>query len=265
MTVLEFDHVTVQVGAHRLLDDVTLRLIESEFVAVVGPNGAGKTTLIRVALGVIRPSSGRVLVDGEPLSALSGRGRAAKLGWLPQRGVILEPIPAVDFVAAARFRFRESRGRSLTAAQEALASVGAATLAGRLITDISGGELQRVLVAALLAQETPLVLLDEPANHLDPAQQFELYGQLVRLWRSGQSVLCVTHDVNALAYSVHHGEVNRLNVVGMKNGRIEFVTSYGAADFGALLGALFGVRMRAVDVGGRRLFVVEPPDAASLA
>src|SRR5262249_2193811 len=155
----------------------SLRLTESDFVAIVGPNGAGKTTLIRVALGVVQPSSGRVLVDGEPLSALSGRSRAAKLGWLPQRGVVLEPITALEFVAAARFRFREGYACSLAAAGRALAAAGIPAVEGSLITTLSGGELQRVLIASLLAQEAPRLLLDEPASHLDPAQQLEISAQ----------------------------------------------------------------------------------------
>ena len=262
MTVLELDRVTVKVPGRVLLDDVSLRLGASDLIAVLGPNGAGKTTLVRSALGLVEPALGRVTLDGVPVASLPGRERAAKLAWLPQRGPLVEPTTALELVAAARFRFRESRASSRAAAMRALAAARADALEARLLTELSGGELQRVAFASLLAQEAPLALLDEPASHLDPARQIELYALVGRLWRSGLGVLWVMHDINALAHAVEEGEAARARVVGLKNGQIDFVAAYGAPDLGARLGALFGVSMTAVSVGGRRVFVTDPSGSA---
>jgi iron complex transport system ATP-binding protein len=265
MTSLELDRVMLQVGARRLLDDVSLRVTDSDFVVVVGPNGAGKTTLLRAALGLIGVSSGRVLLDGMPLSSFSGRERAARVGWLPQRGVVLEPISALEFVAAARYRFRESRAQMLRAARQALELARAAAVEVCRVTELSGGELQRVLIASLLAQESPLLLLDEPANYLDPAQQIEIYSMLSRLWRSHFGVLCVTHDINAIASAIQSNQASCVRVVGLKGGRVEFATTYDAPDLGDRLARLFDTRMRTIGVEDRRLFIAEPLDAEPLA
>jgi iron complex transport system ATP-binding protein len=256
MTVLlEFAGVTVRGGGRALLDDVSLQVPPGGFVAVVGRNGAGKTTLLRAALGLLRPEAGRVRVGGRDVAAMSPRERAAHMAWLPQRVQPFEPITALERVVAARYRFRESRGHSEQAAWRALTHARAEALALRPVTELSGGELQRVAVAALLAQEAPLVLLDEPASFLDPAQQLELYGLVGRLWRAGLGVLCVTHDVNVLAQAAEQREPGSLRVVGMEQGRVLFDSRFDAPDLGERLGGLFGVRIRAVTVEDRRVFV----------
>jgi iron complex transport system ATP-binding protein len=260
--MLELDRVTVKVTGRTVLDDVSLRLTASDFIAVVGPNGAGKTMLLRSALGLVKPASGRITIDGFPVGSLPGRVRAAKLAWLPQRGLVVEPTTALEFVAAARFRFRESRASSRAAAKRALDAVRAGAFEARLITELSGGELQRVVFASLLAQEAPLLLLDEPASYLDPAQQIELYALIGRLWRSGLGVLCITHDINALLHAVDEEEALRVKVFGLKNGRVDFVAAYSAPDLSAKLEALFGIPMTSVSVRGRRVFVAEPSGSA---
>ncbi|MCP3104471.1 ABC transporter ATP-binding protein [Myxococcus sp. K15C18031901] len=256
--LLEVSGATVRKGGRVLLDDVSLRVAPGDFVAVVGPNGAGKTTLMRVALGLQRPDAGRATVRGRDVSALSPRERAAFVAWLPQRVQVSEPITALEHVAAARYRFQEPRRRSEEAAREALSRVQAEALAARPVTELSGGEQQRVAVAALLAQEAPWVLLDEPANFLDPAQQLELYALVGRLWRAGKGVLCITHDINVLAHALEPGAAGRLRVVGLAGGRVAFESHYDAPELGAELGRVFGVRMGDVRVEGRRVFVGLP-------
>ena len=253
--MLELSRVTCRQGARALLEDVSLRLSPSDFIAVVGPNGAGKTTLLRAALGLLRPTSGTVRLQGVPLQALPERERARQLAWLPQRVAAAEPLGVLELVATARFRFREPRAAALAAARAALERVQAGAFAARDFTRLSGGEQQRVALAALLAQEAPLLLLDEPASSLDPAWQVDLYRLIGDLWRAGLGVLCVTHDVNVLAHAVAPEDAARLQVLGMEQGRIRFLTSYAAEDLGERLGELFGVRMSAFAAEGRRVFV----------
>ncbi len=256
MTVaLELANVTIAAGRNVLLRDFSLKLQTGEFTALLGPNGAGKTTALRAALGLARLVSGSVMLDGQPVSALSGRQRASKLAWLPQQSLVAEPLTALELVAAARFRFGESRASSEREAQKALQRVAALEFADTPVTRLSGGEHQRVAVAALLAQDSPLLLLDEPANHLDPAQQMALYRLIGELWREGRGVLCVTHDVNLLHHVLGDREPGNVRVIGLSVGAARFESGLDAADLPAKLGELFGVKMQALAHDGRKVFV----------
>lgn len=256
MTRLELERVSISTGKRRLLSELDFEVSSGEFVAVVGPNGAGKTTLLRTALGLLTPASGAVLVDGELVQSLDGRARAARLAWLPQQLSASEPLRGLELVTAARFRFVEPESAARKASLEALARLGAEGLADSRIDRISGGERQRVALAALLAQGAELLLLDEPANHLDPAHQAETYRLLGELWREGLGLVCVTHDVNLLA---HSGDPERLRVVGLRDGRVAFSTRYADPDLGDRLSELFDVRMATFHSGTRRFIVPEIP------
>lgn len=252
MTELEFVDLSVKVGAQSLLDRLSLRVERGEFVALIGPNGAGKTTLLKTALALRTATSGRVLLGGRPSSALDARTRAALVAWLPQHIRADEPVSALDAVAAARFRFRESHAASQRAAERALERVQASAYAPRLVTQLSGGERQRVAFACLVAQEARILLFDEPANHLDPAQQLDVYRLLGDLWREGRTLVCINHDVNLL-HQV--GEPGRLRVVGLSAGRIAFDTPLADAALPEQLGALFGIELESLQ-GTRQRFIV---------
>ena len=248
---LQMIGVSVHAREKALLDDVSLRLNEGEFVALLGPNGAGKTTLLRAALGLTK-AGGRVLLDDQPVKSLSGADRAAKVAWLPQHSHIAEPITVLEQITAARFRFSESHRDAEAGALRALESADAVQFKDRRITELSGGEQQRVAVAGLIAQESPLLLLDEPANHLDPNQQIELYRLIGRLWREGRGVLCITHDVNMLRYV---GSDAPIRVVGLSKGRLQFECEYASAELPSHVGALFNVGMEVLDSAGGRLLM----------
>ena len=247
---LAMQGVSVTVRGRRLLGPVDLVIGQGEFVAVVGPNGAGKSTLLRAALG-LAAGTGTLLVGGHPLQSLGGRARASHMAWLPQQPQVTEPLSALELVRAARFRFTESSAAAETAALAALQRTGAADLAACRVPDLSGGEQQRVALACLLAQDAPTLLLDEPANHLDPAQQITVYRLIGELWREGRTVLCVTHDVNLL----RHVGAPAARLVGLNGGALAFDTRLSDPLLPGLLGSLFGVRM--AEVSGR-LFAEAP-------
>jgi iron complex transport system ATP-binding protein len=260
LTELALRQVSLVVGKRALLQDVDFRAASGDFVAVVGPNGAGKSSLLRAALGLLAPSTGSVSIDGSPANSLSGRERAARVAWLPQQLAPSEPLTALEIVMAARYRFDESRIAARRAAQAALGRLGVAELAERRIDRVSGGERQRVALAALLAQEARLLLVDEPANHLDPGHQAETYRLLGELWREGYGVVAVTHDVNLLA---HAGRASELRVVGLAAGAIRFETHYADPALASQLGALFGIEMGTFETAGRRFIVpLTRPEAA---
>jgi len=251
---LEISGLAVRIGRATLLEGVDLSLSPGEFIALVGPNGAGKTTLIRAALGLVRPFEGIVSIDSTDVGALGGRERAAAMAWLAQQALISEPLTALELTQAARFRFDEDFSQSRERAMKALERAGAEEFANRPVTRLSGGEQQRVAVAAMLAQEAPLLLLDEPANHLDAGHQIELYRLVGELWREGHGVLCITHDVNLL----HHAAQERaaeVRVAGLREGRKEFELALNDATLPGALGRLLGVRIETVDVDGRRLML----------
>lgn len=248
---LSFHNVGVEISGKRLLQDVSMRVAEGEFVALLGPNGAGKTTLIRAALGLL-PASGEVLLNGRPARQFGGRERAGILAWLPQQALVTEALSVLDLVAGARFRFRESRSNAESAARDALRQAGAEAFADRIMSTLSGGEQQRVAVAALLAQEAPLLLLDEPANHLDPAHQVSLYRLFGELWRAGRGVLCISHDVNLLS---HVGDAAAVRVVGLAQGHVRFETPYTDPELPGKLGEIFGMHFESVQAGSRRMLL----------
>jgi iron complex transport system ATP-binding protein len=255
MAELEFRELSVKLGQRTLLDAITLRVAPGEFVALIGPNGAGKTTLLKTALALRSPSAGSVLIAGRAVGTLDARSRAAAIAWLPQQIRTDEPVTALESVAAARFRFPESHAQSRRAAERALGRVGASAYAERPITQLSGGERQRVAFACLVAQEAEVLLFDEPANHLDPAQQLEVYRSLGELWREGRTLLCINHDVNLL-HQV--GAAARVRVIGLSAGRIAFDAPFSDPELPTHLGALFGIRMDALDDQGQRFIVPRP-------
>jgi ABC-type cobalamin/Fe3+-siderophores transport system ATPase subunit len=252
MSELEFDDVSVKLGGRSLLDHINLRVAPGEFVALIGPNGSGKTTLLKTALALRAPSSGSVRIANVAVATLDARRRAARIAWLPQHIRAEEPLTSLDSVAAARYRFRESHALSRRAAEHALARVGASQYAERRISELSGGERQRVAFACLIAQEAEILLFDEPANHLDPAQQLDVYGLLGQLWREGRSILCINHDLNLL-HQV--GGAARLRVVGLRTGQLVFDAPFDSAELPARIGDLFGVEIETVQGNEQRWLV----------
>jgi len=251
---LELEQVSVVRRGRALLDRVSLTLAPGQLLALVGPNGAGKSTLLRVMLGLTTPNGGRALCGKADVHALAAKERAARVAWLPQQAAAAEDLSALDVVTAARFRFAETFAQSERAAQSALERVRVAHVARRAMGTLSGGERQRVALAAALAQDTPILLVDEPANHLDPAQQIDVYRLLGELWRAGKSLVCVTHDINLLR---HLGNAEAVRVAGMAEGALRFTLSLTAPELPTELGALFGVRMHAFELEGERVLLPE--------
>jgi len=260
LTTLALTGVTVRRRGVELVADLSLSLGAGELVVLVGPNGAGKSTLLRAALGLVRLDRGRVLLGGEDAVSLSPRARAANVAWLPQTSSVHEPLTVADHVAAARFRFGEGAARARAGALRALAQVDATALADRHLATLSGGERQRVALAAVLAQEAPLLLLDEPANHLDPRQRRETFLLVARLAHAGHGILCVTHDVGVLAGLPTSGSTR---VVGLRGGRLAFELRLGDPSLAACLGELFDLRLSFAEREGERALVAwwPGPDA----
>jgi ABC-type cobalamin/Fe3+-siderophores transport system ATPase subunit len=169
---------------------------------IVGPNGAGKTTLLRLLTGLLRPRSGELAWRGRPYADLSRRELARRIAYVPQIRPARVPLTVEEVVLLGRYPHLSAlqwapRASDFAAVDEALSRVGAGDLRRRRVDELSGGERQTVFIAAALAQEAELLILDEPTIHLDARHQRDLAGLLLRLaGESGRTVVLATHDLN---------------------------------------------------------------------
>jgi ABC-type Mn2+/Zn2+ transport system ATPase subunit len=244
--IAELLHVTVRYRELIALEDVTLRIMPGEFLAVIGPNGSGKTTLIKAILGLVAPAEGAVRLFGKAPSEL-GREWWGKVGYVPQLAHIDPhfPIRVFDAVLMGRYGqvglIHRPGPRDKEAARRALARVGLADLARRQIGRLSGGQRQRVLIARALATEPELLILDEPTTGVDVGTTEGLFDLLDAFHREGMTVVVVSHDVGVVAQHVDQvacvnrrliahgrpGEVLRPDVLECMYGRQAALVGHG--------------------------------------
>ena len=241
--MIETKGLSVVLDEQVILSDINLRLDSGTFTAIVGRNGSGKSTLLKCLIGRIPLQKGQALLEGQPIQKWRGIERAAKLAWLPQRQAISDPVPVWLLVSAARYRFEETHAKRKDKALETLERIGMLTYANRLWHSLSGGEAQRVALATLLAQECPFWLLDEPANHLDPAVQHQVYSQLIQAWTSGIGMTVVTHDLNLLMRNVDAKQASQIRVLGLNDGTCAFQMLLTDDRLPDALSELYGIKV----------------------
>ncbi|KAF1020727.1 MAG: Ferric enterobactin transport ATP-binding protein FepC [Paracidovorax wautersii] len=206
---LRAEGLTLAYGERTVVQGLDFALPDRAFTVIVGPNGCGKSTLLRALARLHAPSGGQVLLDGELIQRRPTREVASLLGVLPQSALAPEGIRVAELVARGRHPHQDWLGRWTQADQQAVAHAMAradvAGLADRLVDELSGGQRQRVWVAMALAQETPLLLLDEPTTYLDLSHQISLMELLRHLNRhEGRTLVAVLHDLNqACRYADH--------------------------------------------------------------
>jgi len=191
MSVLRLENLSVTLRTRGIFSDVSLDVAPGEFVGLIGPNGAGKTTLMRAALGLI-PSTGQ-----SSLATLSARDRAKAVAWMPQSREIAWPIPVERLVALGAEA--AGRGADQAAIEAAMSRMGLASYKGRAASRLSGGEQARALIARALAQDTPLLMADEPIAGLDPAHQISTMEVFASLAAEGCAALVSLHDLGLAA------------------------------------------------------------------
>ena len=199
---LAWEDVSVRFGDRSAVHRLSLGVSAGELLAVVGPNGSGKSSLLRAAIGLVPPSGGVVrLADGRSTGRLSARERAVQLAWMPQEEPSGENVSVGEYVAYGRYA-HESRWVGPTAAdraavRSALVEVDLAGAVDRGVRELSGGERQRARLARALAQEAPVVLLDEPTAHLDIGHQLDVLARVRAVARrGGRAVVVALHDLN---------------------------------------------------------------------
>lgn len=242
---LSAEHLVLSYGERTVIDDLTVQVPPGQITVIVGANACGKSTLLRSLARLLRPASGVVLLDGEDLHRLPTKEVATRLGILPQTPLAPDGITVVDLVSRGRHPhqgwFRRWSAEDESALVKAMTATSTLELADRPLDELSGGQRQRVWIAMALAQDTEILLLDEPTTFLDLAHQLDVLDLVAELNRDqGRTVVAVLHDLNQAFRYAHH-------VIAMRDGAI---VAQGPPDHVAtpeLVRDVFGLRCRVVD------------------
>ena len=209
---LHLSNLTGGYGNNKIFQSIDLQVKPGEIVGLIGPNGGGKTTLLRHVIGYLKPSQGKILVDGNILESLSGKERGRLLAYVPQESPGAFEYTLQDLVSMGRYPYEggfQTKRKELIMVQgrevvdRALSYVGLQDLKDRPFSQLSGGEKHRGLFARALAQETPYLILDEPTANLDLGQEHLLFGMLRELAREGRGILTALHNLTTAAEYCH--------------------------------------------------------------
>lgn len=249
MNRLMANDVTLSYGrSEAVAKNLTFQVPDGRVTSIIGPNGCGKSTLLRALARLMIPAAGTILLDGEAIHRQPTKEVAKRLGLLPQEQVAPESIAVEDLVRRGRYPHQSLlqplSAQDHQAVERALELAGITDLRDRPVDELSGGQRQRAWIAMALAQETPILLLDEPTTYLDLAHQLEILELIRRLNREeGRTVVAVLHDVNAAAWVSDH-------VVAMRAGSIVAEGPPDQVLRPDLLRQIFDVHCDVVDSGG---------------
>ena len=218
MQRLTADSVTLGYDQRIIAEDLSVEIPDNSFTVIVGPNACGKSTLLRALSRMLRPNRGQVLLDGQSIHALPAKKVAKTLGLLPQTSIAPDGITVADLVSRGRYPhqglLRQWSAEDERVVVESMESTRISDLADRYVDELSGGQRQRVWIAMALAQQTPLLLLDEPTTYLDIHHQIEVLDLCAELHETqGRTLVAVLHDLNhAARYATH--------LIAMRGGEI---------------------------------------------
>ncbi|MGW5772160.1 ABC transporter ATP-binding protein [Streptomyces longwoodensis] len=215
---LSAENVTLAYDQRVIAEQLSVEIPDHSFTVIVGPNACGKSTLLRALSRMLKPSRGRVLLDGQAIQSLPAKQVARTLGLLPQSSIAPDGITVADLVGRGRYPhqglLRQWSAEDERVVRESMRQTGVAELAERYVDELSGGQRQRVWIAMALAQQTPLLLLDEPTTYLDIQHQIDVLDLCAELHEEqGRTLVAVLHDLNhAARYATH--------LVALKAGRV---------------------------------------------
>ena len=232
-------------GGTAIVEGLTVDVAAGAVTAIVGPNACGKSTLLRGLARLMSPSAGQVILDGSDITRLRTKDVARKLGLLPQSSIAPEGITVADLVTRGRFphqtMLRQFSRDDQQAVANAMAATGVTAIAGRPVDQLSGGQRQRVWIAMVLAQQTPLILLDEPTTFLDIAHQIELLDLFAELnAEQGRTIVAVLHDLN-------HACRFADQIIAMKAGSIVAQGNPVDVITAALVEEVYGLKCQVID------------------
>jgi ABC-type cobalamin/Fe3+-siderophores transport system ATPase subunit len=245
MTRLRGEGLTLAYDDRTVVDGLDVVIPDGSFTVVVGPNACGKSTMLRALARMLKPREGRVVLDGEAIQSLPSKEVARRLGLLPQSSIAPDAITVADLVARGRYPhqklLRQWSREDEAAVSAAMAATRVSDLADRAVDELSGGQRQRVWLAMALAQETPLLLLDEPTTFLDITHQIEVLDLCAELHeQQGRTLVAVLHDLNhACRYATH--------LIAMADGTIVAEGDPQQIVDADLVERVFGLRCRVVE------------------
>ncbi|MFG2719183.1 ABC transporter ATP-binding protein [Streptomyces sp. NPDC048416] len=244
MQRLSAESVTLGYDQRVIAKDLSVEIPDHSFTVIVGPNACGKSTLLRALSRMLKPSEGRVLLDGQSIHALPAKKVARTLGLLPQSSIAPDGITVGDLVARGRYPhqglLRQWSPEDERIVRESMDATGVGGLGERYVDELSGGQRQRVWIAMALAQQTPLLLLDEPTTFLDIQHQFEVLDLCAQLHEEqGRTLVAVLHDLNQAArYATH--------LIAMREGEVVAEGPPSRVVTSELVERVFGVRCQVI-------------------
>ncbi|WP_372441850.1 ABC transporter ATP-binding protein [Actinoplanes campanulatus] len=245
MTRLSGTGMTLAYDKRVIAEDLSVEIPDGSFTVIIGPNACGKSTLLRALSRLLKPATGTVLLDGRDVHSQPTRTVAKTLGLLPQSSTAPDGITVAELVARGRYPhqsiLRRWSAEDERVVEESMESTGVADLADRNVDELSGGQRQRVWLAMALAQQTPLLLLDEPTTYLDIAHQIEVLDLCAELHeRQGRTLVAVLHDLNhAARYATH--------LIAMRSGKVARSGLPGEVLTAELVEEVFGLPCRVID------------------
>lgn len=245
MTRLAAESVTLAYDQRVIAEKLSVAVPDHSFTVIVGPNACGKSTLLRALSRLLKPTAGRVLLDGQAIGTLPAKAVARTLGLLPQSSVAPDGITVSGLVSRGRYPhqglLRQWSAEDERIVDESMAATRVTALADRFVDELSGGQRQRVWIAMALAQQTPLLLLDEPTTFLDIQHQLDVLDLCADLHEQrGRTLVAVLHDLNQAArYATH--------LIAMCEGRIEAQGPPAEIITTELVERVFGVRCRIIE------------------
>ncbi|MER5178123.1 ABC transporter ATP-binding protein [Streptomyces sp. NPDC002896] len=245
MNRLIADDVTLGYDQRVIAEKLSVEIPDNSFTVIMGPNACGKSTLLRALSRMLKPAHGQVLLDGQVIQSMPAKKVARTLGLLPQSSIAPDGITVGDLVARGRYPhqglLRQWSSDDERIVRESMESTGVADLADRYVDELSGGQRQRVWIAMALAQQTPLLLLDEPTTYLDIQHQIDVLDLCAELHEEqGRTLVAVLHDLNhAARYATH--------LIALRGG--EVIAEGAPSDIvtAELVEQVFGMRCQVID------------------
>ncbi|WP_037373199.1 ABC transporter ATP-binding protein [Anaerovorax odorimutans] len=256
--MIEVNNIKFSYGKREILKDLSFRMEEGEFVCILGANGCGKTTLLKTMLGLLKPQSGNVLLYGEDIHKMDEKALAQKVAYIPQNHVPPFPFSVMDVVLMGRTphmnKYYCPVAKDKDIAMDALNRLGILSYASRKYTELSGGQRQMVIIARAIAQQTKILIMDEPTASLDFGNQYLMLEQMHRLSKHKMSILMVTHNPDHALYCANR-------IIAMQDGRVICEGDTSEVISEPVLRDIYGmdVKVRDVDIVADRHITVCVP------